>query len=326
MKKALTIITAAAMLASLPACGKRKLNAVTEAWLFSNDTPAETAQNTSAVQSTPTVWTPAPQVTPSPSPAYSASPAPVPGFEEVPTATPTPVPALNPEPTPILQEIVTTMNSPGWVNGDSVNFRELPGTTAYVFCSYDKGKDLTILGSGDGWTKVRIDGTEGYIKSEYVTDSFPLETHDHVETYKDSSIIVGNGQINLSYVQSRIIQLTNAQRAAYGLPALAYDERLQNTADLRAAEQAVLFSHTRPDGSDWSTAFPASTYYFLGENLATCDVILADESFATSCVKWWMESEDHRANILNESFTVIAVGIAIEGDCMYATQEFGTPF
>lgn len=324
MKRALTAVTAAAMLLSLPACGKRKLNAVTEAWLYGSDTP--TAQNTAAVQSTPTVWTPAPQATPSPSPAMSDPPSPAPGPEEMPAMTPTPVPLPTPEPTPFPQEIATTMNTPGWVNGDSVNFRELPGTTAYVFCSYDKGKDLTILGTGSGWTKVLIDGTEGYIKSEYVTDSFPLETFDHIETYKDSSIVAGDGQINLSYVQSQIIQLTNAQRAAYGLSALAYDERLQNTADLRAAEQAVLFSHTRPDGSEWSTAFPESTYYFLGENLATCDTLLADDSFASSCVKWWMESEDHRTNILNPNYTVIAVGIAVSGNSMYASQEFGTPF
>lgn len=320
MKKSLLFVLSAAMLISLPGCGKRKLNAVTEAWLFSNDPPSGSVQNNSGAAAPPTVWTPAPQSTPSPAPTPSPSP------EPTPTVPPTITPEPTPEPTPFIPEIMTTMNTPGWVNGDGVNFRELPGTSAYVFCSYDKGKDLTILGTGNGWTKVLIDGREGYIKSEYVTDQFPLVTNDHVETYTDSSVIAGNGQVNLSYVQSQIIQLVNAQRAAYGLSPLSYDERLQNTADVRAAEQAVLFSHTRPDGSDWSTAFPASTFYFLGENLATCDTLLSDDSFATSCVKWWMESEDHRSNILNPNYTVTAVGIAVSGNNMYASQEFGTPF
>ena len=72
--------------------------------------------------------------------------------------------------------------------------------------------------------------------------------------------------------------------------------------------------------------YPANAYYFSGENLASCDGILTDESFASSCVKWWMESESHRANILNPNYTVMAVGVAITANGMYAVQEFATPY
>ena len=41
-----------------------------------------------------------------------------------------------------------------------------------------------------------------------------------------------------------------------GLSPLKYDYDLEAVAMLRASEIAVKFSHTRPDGSKWSTAFP----------------------------------------------------------------------
>ncbi len=299
----------------LSGCGKRKLDPATEAWLYA-DVGTESSSAAAVPTETPVVWTPAP----------SASPTPLP--TPVPTAEPTPVPtpAPTPVPTPALQEFASTTYRQGWVNGDDVNFRRLPGTEGEIITSYDRGRELVILGSWNGWTKVSIDGETGYIKSEYVTDVQPVAQTEIVQVYSDNTVVVSAGSSDLNAIRNRIIQLTNEQRAANGLPALAYDTTLQSTADVRAAEQVLLFSHTRPDGSDWSTAFPVNTYYFLGENLATCDSILSEESFASSCLKWWMESEDHRSNILNPYYTVIAVGVTVSGSNMYAVQEFATPY
>jgi uncharacterized protein YkwD len=223
--------------------------------------------------------------------------------------------------------ILTTVSTPGWISGNDVNFRELPGMGGEVITSYDRGKALTILGSENGWTKVQIDGIVGYVKSEYVSDIPVQETYGEMSVFTDTTSIAGvQGGNNVSSIQSMIMRLTNEQRAANGLPALAYDYNLQGAADTRASEQTVSFSHTRPNGTDWSTAVPANAYYFLGENLASCDGILTDESFASSCVNWWMQSEGHRANILNGNYTVMAVGVAITANGMYAVQEFATPY
>ena len=51
-----------------------------------------------------------------------------------------------------------------------------------------------------------------------------------------------------------------------GLSALTYDYDLEAVAMLRATEISTRFSHTRPDGSKWSTAFPSGNYY-KGENI-----------------------------------------------------------
>lgn len=325
IRRSILLLSSFLLIVLLSACRQRKPDDAIWNWLY-NDTAAP--QSTTFVSATPTpapvAWTPAP--TPTPTPALTAAPAPTPAPTPVPTPTPTPQP----------EEIPTTMSQSGQVNGDEVNFRQYPSTSAIILNAYDRGKELTILGTGNGWTKVLIDGYTGYIKSEFVTTTNsgilpPAETpyittNDDISVFVDRSTVAATGSANLSIIQQRILELTNAERANAGLAALNYDSRLQGTADLRAAEQASLFSHTRPDGSDWSTAFPIGVYYFLGENLAMCDGLLTDDSFASSCVKWWMNSEDHRANILNASYTAIAVGVYISGNNMYAVQEFGTPY
>lgn len=326
IQKGVLLLLVLALLAGLSGCGRRKLSPATEAWLFSDSgspIPQQSTASTATPASTPVVWTPAPTVTPTPFMAPTPSPFP----------TYTPSPMQEPVPTPASQEIITTTNKQGWVNGNDVNFRELPGTDADIIRGYDRGKELTILGYANGWTKVLIDGRTGYIKSEYVSDVYVAPDNEsttlpggEVSVYTDNTVIAGTSSNNYAAIQARIIQLTNEQRAANGLPALTPDSRLQTVADTRANEQAVSFSHTRPDGSDWSTAFPSGIFYFLGENLASCDTILTDESFASSCVKWWMESDDHRANILNSLYTSIAVGVCISGNNMYAVQVFGTPY
>ena len=321
-RRAVLLLLTLAVLLSVSGCGRRKLSAATEAWLFSDTTGTDVSQAAAPTAEVPTpspvVWTPAPTV--APTPVVTPTPSPFPTYSPI------------PQPTPVAQEILTNMNKPGWVNGNEVNFRELPSTNADIITGYDRGKELTILGISNGWTKVLIDGRTGYIKSEYVSDVYVAPDNaliaggEQVNTYTDNMVIAGYSASDYSVIQSRIIQLTNEQRAANGLPALTADSRLQTAADIRAAEQPLAFSHTRPDGSDWSTAFPPGTFYFLGENLASCDTILTDESFASSCVKWWMESTDHRANILNSLYTSIAVGVCISGNSMYAVQVFGTPY
>ena len=279
-------------------CSHRQINPAAKAWLY-EDIPSASPQTdssdpaqTAAPDMTGEV---SPEVTPSPvvwTPAPTSAPTPVPTLTLIPSPAPTPV--STPVPTPYIPEITTTVSIPGWINGNEVNFRELPGMGGEIITSYNRGKALTILGTENGWSKVQIDGVTGYVKAEYISDIPVQETYGEMSVFTDTTSIVGAaGTNNVSSIQSMIMRLTNDQRAAYGLP---------------------------------STAYPANAYYFSGENLASCDGILTDESFASSCVKWWMESESHRANILNPNYTVMAVGVAITQNGMYAVQEFATPY
>ena len=94
-------------------------------------------------------------VTPTPTPTPAAA---SPGIGVV-LVTPTPAPAVG---TAVLQGVS------GIITGDYVRFRRGPGTEYSIIRSYDRGKELSILGTEGSWSYCRIDGETGYIFSQYV--------------------------------------------------------------------------------------------------------------------------------------------------------------
>lgn len=118
-----------------------------------------------------------------------------------------------------------------------------------------------------------------------------------------------------------VFKLTNQERIYAGLPALTYNNVLENGAMIRAEEIIQSFSHTRPDGSRFFTVFNNTySFHLIGENLA------AGFNSASAVVSGWMNSEGHRANILNEGYTQIGIGIAKDKDGrIYWVQIFADP-
>ncbi|MBR3289759.1 MAG: hypothetical protein IKI63_03160, partial [Clostridia bacterium] len=108
---------------------------------------------------------------------------------------------------------------------------------------------------------------------------------------------------------AQVIALVNQRRAEAGLPALKPNTRLQEAAQIRALELRELFSHTRPNGEACFTVFEqlGIDYAYVGENIAY--------GYMTpeAVMEGWMNSEGHRKNILDPSFTDIAVGYDPEG-------------
>ena len=114
--------------------------------------------------------------------------------------------------------------------------------------------------------------------------------------------------------EAEVIAKVNEIRVANGLNTLRYDASLEASADVRADELTVRFSHTRPDGSDWYTVNPDLMY---GENLAD------GYTTADAVVNAWMASPEHKANILKSDFTTVAVSTAVKNGKTYWAQEFG---
>lgn len=106
-----------------------------------------------------------------------------------------------------------------------------------------------------------------------------------------------------AYVKE-VIDLVNAERAKEGLPALTMDKQVQAAAQVRAMECEQLFSHTRPNGTSFVTALQEQnvSYRRAGENIAW------GQRTPKQVVTGWMNSEGHRANIMNPNFTTIGVG------------------
>lgn len=115
-----------------------------------------------------------------------------------------------------------------------------------------------------------------------------------------------------AYAQA-IVQETNHDRAAYGLPGLRTDPALMQAARVRAMEISRKFSHTRPDGSSWRTVSGVAA----GENIARGHKT-PDKTMAA-----WMSSSGHRANILRKSYGSIGVACVKVNGIYHWVQLFG---
>ena len=123
---------------------------------------------------------------------------------------------------------------------------------------------------------------------------------------------------SISDYEKKVVTLVNAERAKYGLSALKISLELTNGARLKRLDMhdRRYFSHTSPTyGSPFAMMKSLGiTYRTAGENIAR------GYSTADAVVKAWMNSESHRANILNASYTEIGVGYIADGN--YCTQWF----
>lgn len=124
------------------------------------------------------------------------------------------------------------------------------------------------------------------------------------------------GQGVLGYATSMspdvLLQDTNEQRTQNGLSDLSENSLLMQAAQTKANDMVArdYWSHVTPDGRQpWSFITAAGySYQTAGENLAygfdnSDDVIAA-----------WMNSADHRANILNTTYQDVGFGIANSPD------------
>ena len=116
----------------------------------------------------------------------------------------------------------------------------------------------------------------------------------------------------------QVVALVNEERAAAGLNPLTINESAMSAALVRAKEIRQSFSHTRPNGSSFSTALKEQgvSYRGSGENIAY------GQRSPEAVMKAWMNSSGHRANILNEKFTSIGVGCYEQNGVLYWTQLF----
>lgn len=126
---------------------------------------------------------------------------------------------------------------------------------------------------------------------------------------------VTNSQSN--YVDE-VLRLVNIERKKEGLSELTATEALKNAANQRAIEIKSVFSHSRPDGSFCFTVLGeyGVSYRTAGENIAY------GQRTPQEVVQGWMNSEGHRANILNSNFRKLGVGCYESSGVLYWTQLF----
>ncbi len=122
-----------------------------------------------------------------------------------------------------------------------------------------------------------------------------------------------NGTLNYSYA-AQVMTILNQERRKNGLADLTMTADLTEGAMLRAAETAISFSHTRPNGEQCFTAFNWTRT--AGENIAY------GQRSPQEVMQGWMNSSGHRANILNASFTTVGIGCFEYNGRLYWAQAF----
>lgn len=107
------------------------------------------------------------------------------------------------------------------------------------------------------------------------------------------------------------------------LSPLSYDYELERVAMQRAAELAIAYSHTRPNGESCFTAYTSAfSWSSKGENIAY-GYRSADSVFTA-----WAEADEpysgqgHRRNMLNSKFTTVGIGCFECDGILFWAQEF----
>jgi len=118
------------------------------------------------------------------------------------------------------------------------------------------------------------------------------------------------GSVSMNVDEQKMLGLVNQERARVGLPALKANLELVRLARLKAQDMINLgyFSHISPTyGSPFDMIKSAGIRYgYAGENLAGAySVEVAHTSL--------MNSEGHRANILNSNFKEVGIGVVDGG-------------
>lgn len=110
------------------------------------------------------------------------------------------------------------------------------------------------------------------------------------------------------YSSNSLLSLTNANRSKVEEPALTLDPQLAAAAQAKANDMVThdYWSHNSPSGQTPWTFIAAAGYNYqlAGENLAY------GFTSANATITGWMNSSEHRANMLNAQYENVGFGVA----------------
>ena len=136
-----------------------------------------------------------------------------------------------------------------------------------------------------------------------------------------------SSSVSASEVEFQLLRLTNGERDGAGVdPDLDSDTSLSNLA--RAHSNAMrdqgFVGHTGPDGRTLRQRLVEAgvDYSRAAENIAQVSNTANPASLAHELL---MDSERHRANILDPRFHLVGIGVARSSDTFWITQIFVKP-
>ncbi|MEU5968014.1 CAP domain-containing protein [Streptomyces globisporus] len=120
--------------------------------------------------------------------------------------------------------------------------------------------------------------------------------------------------------RSEVLALVNQERAKVGCSPLSTSAPLTSLAQNFSEDMADrgFFDHTDPDGdTPWDRAAQAGVQGLAAENIAR------GQADAQAVMEGWMNSEGHRANILNCDYKTVGIGVHEGSGGPWWVQNFG---
>ncbi|WP_332650146.1 CAP domain-containing protein [Lysinibacillus sp. 54212] len=159
---------------------------------------------------------------------------------------------------------------------------------------------------------------EAEAKAKAEANSNSSNTGNNATNSKPTNSTTVTQASTVSAFELKVVELTNQERQKAGLAPLSADTPLMNAAREKSQNMKDYnyFSHTSPNlGSPFDRLNALGiSYRSAGENIAK------GQSTPEEVVKAWMNSQGHRANILNDQYTHIGVGYVKDGHIW--TQQF----
>ncbi len=150
---------------------------------------------------------------------------------------------------------------------------------------------------------------------------------NNTSTGTDSADVQGLPKLSANYsinvqaaAEQKILELMNQKRSEAGIKPLTIDNTLVQVARYKSNDmiQNNFFDHTNPDGTKWTNWLQTIGYKYTtsGENIAY------NTNDAVQLFNQWWNSQGHRENMMNPSYTKVGIGVIYGNGKYMGTQEF----
>lgn len=200
-----------------------------------------------------------------------------------------------------MQHYQTVGSTTGIVTATKLNVRSGPTTSYGVVTQISKNEYVRVFAQIGSWYVIQTDKDYiGMVSNKYIKLLYSQSANN--SNSSNSNQVTSS----LTNDEMEVFNLINQKRTSAGLAKLKIDDETQNVARIKAKDMvdSNYFSHTSPTyGSpfDMLKSFKVS-YKTAGENIA-------GNSSNSKAVEAWMNSEGHKANILNSSFNYTGIGV-----------------
>lgn len=215
--------------------------------------------------------------------------------------------------------------STGLVTASVLNVRQGPSLENKIISKVYKNQYIRVFAKIENWYVVQTEkNIIGAVYADYIKPIYPQEeakqaeekheenkqeVQEEIKTQEEQKNVVVSEKTNNSELtkdEKDVLDMINQKRVEAGLQALQLDDELQNTCRIKAIEMVEkdYFSHQSPTyGSPFEMLKQEGIIYKVaGENIA-------GNSENDKAIEAWMNSENHRANILNKSYNYTGIAV-----------------